>query len=49
MGFVAQLGVIALVGMIVRNAIILIEEVDVNMSRGGRVQSCLRLAPRSWG
>lgn len=34
MGFVAQLGVIALVGMIVRNAIILIEEVDVNMSAG---------------
>ncbi|AZD02384.1 efflux RND transporter permease subunit [Pseudomonas chlororaphis] len=34
MGFVAQLGVIALVGMIVRNAIILIEEVDINMNRG---------------
>jgi multidrug efflux pump len=34
MGFVAQLGVIALVGMIVRNAVILIEEVDVNMSAG---------------
>ncbi|UMZ15082.1 efflux RND transporter permease subunit [Pseudomonas sp. MPFS] len=34
MGFVAQLGVIALVGMIVRNAIILIEEVDINMRLG---------------
>lgn len=34
MGFVAQLGVIALVGMIVRNAVILIEEVEVNMSAG---------------
>ncbi|WP_097303500.1 efflux RND transporter permease subunit [Pseudomonas chlororaphis] len=34
MGFVAQLGVIALVGMIVRNAIILIEEVDINVSAG---------------
>ncbi|MFD2646106.1 efflux RND transporter permease subunit [Pseudomonas japonica] len=35
MGFVAQLGVIALVGMIVRNAVILIEEVDINV-RGGQ-------------
>ncbi|WP_028628337.1 efflux RND transporter permease subunit [Metapseudomonas resinovorans] len=34
MGFVAQLGVIALVGMIVRNAIILIEEVDINVGEG---------------
>ena len=34
MGFVAQLGVIALVGMIIRNAIILIEEVDINVSAG---------------
>ncbi|RAM67627.1 ACR family transporter [Pseudomonas putida] len=34
MGFVAQLGVIALVGMIVRNAVILIEEVDINISTG---------------
>ena len=34
MGFVAQLGVIALVGMIVRNAVILIEEVDVNIGAG---------------
>ncbi|MDH4582838.1 efflux RND transporter permease subunit [Pseudomonas sp. BN415] len=34
MGFVAQLGVIALVGMIVRNAIILIEEVDILVRTG---------------
>lgn len=34
MGFVAQLGVIALVGMIVRNALILIEEVDINVRAG---------------
>ncbi|MBC2659082.1 efflux RND transporter permease subunit [Pseudomonas sp. MSSRFD41] len=34
MGFVAQLGVIALVGMIVRNAVILIEEVDININNG---------------
>ncbi|MCU0683452.1 MAG: efflux RND transporter permease subunit [Polyangiaceae bacterium] len=32
MGFVAQLGVIALAGMIIRNAVILIEEVDANMA-----------------
>ena len=38
MGFVAQLGVIALAGMIIRNAVILIEEVDVNVAAG--------LAPR---
>lgn len=34
MGFVAQLGVIALAGMIIRNAVILIEEVDGNVARG---------------
>lgn len=34
MGFVAQLGVIALAGMIIRNAVILIQEVDENASRG---------------
>jgi multidrug efflux pump len=34
MGFVAQLGVIALAGMIIRNAVILIEEVDGNVERG---------------
>ncbi|MDR6827671.1 multidrug efflux pump subunit AcrB [Bosea sp. BE271] len=38
MGFVAQLGVIALAGMIIRNAVILIEEVDNNVATG--------LAPR---
>jgi multidrug efflux pump subunit AcrB len=34
MGFVAQLGVIALAGMIIRNAVILIEEVDNSLKRG---------------
>lgn len=34
MGFVAQLGVIALAGMIIRNAVILIQEVDENIARG---------------
>lgn len=34
MGFVAQLGVIALAGMIIRNAVILIEEVDTNVAQG---------------
>lgn len=34
MGFVAQLGVIALSGMIIRNAVILIQEVDENIARG---------------
>lgn len=34
MGFVAQLGVIALAGMIIRNAIILIEEIDGNLAGG---------------
>ncbi len=34
MGFVAQLGVIALAGMIIRNAVILIQEVDENTARG---------------
>ncbi|MGI6246955.1 MAG: efflux RND transporter permease subunit [Pseudochelatococcus sp.] len=34
MGFVAQLGVIALAGMIIRNAVILIQEVDENVRRG---------------
>ena len=40
MGFVAQLGVIALAGMIIRNAVILIEEVDVNVAAGlGRIEA----------
>ncbi|WP_107676379.1 efflux RND transporter permease subunit [Agrobacterium sp. LAD9] len=34
MGFVAQLGVIALSGMIIRNAVILIQEVDQNVALG---------------
>lgn len=34
MGFVSQLGVIALAGMIIRNAVILIQEVDENVARG---------------
>ncbi|MBB3613004.1 efflux RND transporter permease subunit [Rhizobium sp. BK602] len=34
MGFVAQLGVIALSGMIIRNAVILIQEVDQNVGNG---------------
>jgi multidrug efflux pump subunit AcrB len=34
MGFVAQLGALALVGMIIRNAVILIEEVDTNRTNG---------------
>lgn len=34
MGFVAQLGVIALAGMIIRNAVILIEEADNNFRSG---------------
>ncbi|HCB1625796.1 TPA: efflux RND transporter permease subunit, partial [Citrobacter freundii] len=34
MGFVALLGVIALAGMIIRNAVILIHEVDVNAGDG---------------
>lgn len=34
--FVAQLGDIALIGMIVRNAIILIEKIDINVGAGQR-------------
>jgi multidrug efflux pump subunit AcrB len=34
MGFVALLGVIALARMIVRNAVILISEVDSNLAQG---------------
>ncbi len=34
MGFVAQLGVIALAGMIIRNSVILIQEIDQNVARG---------------
>lgn len=34
LGFVAQLGIIALAGMVIRNAVILIEEVDANHKNG---------------
>jgi multidrug efflux pump subunit AcrB len=34
LGFVALLGVLALIGMIVRNAVILIDQIDVEMARG---------------
>jgi multidrug efflux pump subunit AcrB len=34
MGFVAQLGVLALAGMIIRNAVILIQQVDTNRNNG---------------
>jgi multidrug efflux pump subunit AcrB len=34
MGFVAQLGVIALSGMIIRNAVILIQEIDQDVALG---------------
>ena len=34
LGFVAMLGIIALVGMIIRNAVILISEVDSNQTKG---------------
>jgi multidrug efflux pump len=41
MGFVAQLGVIALAGMIIRNAVILIEEVDIGRSSGKSVREAI--------
>ncbi|MCW2286703.1 multidrug efflux pump subunit AcrB [Rhodoblastus acidophilus] len=41
MGFVAQLGVIALAGMIIRNAVILIEEVDANIAHGATVRAAV--------
>jgi multidrug efflux pump subunit AcrB len=44
MGFVAQLGVIALAGMIIRNAVILIEEVDGNAARGHTPEQAVILA-----
>lgn len=43
MGFVALLGVIALAGMIIRNAVILISEVDAGMNNG----LCLELAVKA--
>lgn len=44
MGFVAQLGVIALAGMVIRNAVILIEEVDGNVAAGMPVEEAVSSA-----
>lgn len=44
MGFVAILGIIALVGMIIRNAVILIEEVDQNLKGGMERDEAIRTA-----
>lgn len=44
MGFVAQLGVIALAGMIIRNAVILIEEVDTNLASGEALRPAITKA-----
>jgi len=44
MGFVALLGVIALVGMIIRNAVILIEEVEQNLKQGMIREEAIRAA-----
>lgn len=41
MGFVAQLGVIALSGMIIRNAVILIQEVDQNVALGQPIRQAI--------
>ncbi|WJV68271.1 efflux RND transporter permease subunit [Pectobacteriaceae bacterium CE70] len=46
MGFVALLGVIALAGMIIRNAVILISEVDRNICRGAAAQTAIIEAAR---
>jgi len=46
MGFVAQLGVIALAGMIIRNAVILIEEVDHNVASGQTGRDAIRNAAK---
>jgi multidrug efflux pump subunit AcrB len=46
LGFVAQLGIIALAGMIIRNAVILIEEVDSNIARGQPVTDAIKAASR---
>jgi multidrug efflux pump len=34
MGFVAILGIIALSGMIIRNSVILIDQIDMDLARG---------------
>lgn len=41
MGFVAQLGVFALAGMIIRNAVILIEEVDIGHAAGKSIREAI--------
>jgi multidrug efflux pump subunit AcrB len=46
MGFVAQLGVIALAGMIMRNAVILIDEVDNNLAAGALPSDAIVTAVR---
>src|SRR5476649_1144441 len=46
MGFVALLGVIALAGMIIRNAVILISEVDVNTRNGMAANAAIVAAAR---
>ena len=45
-GFVAQLGIIALAGMIIRNAVILIQEVDVNRAAGATMREVVTEAAR---
>jgi multidrug efflux pump subunit AcrB len=46
MGFVAQLGVIALAGMIIRNAVILIEEADSAIAAGSSPRDAVAAAAR---
>ncbi|ACS86894.1 efflux RND transporter permease subunit [Musicola paradisiaca] len=46
MGFVALLGVIALAGMIIRNAVILIGEVDINVAAGMAADQAIFAAAR---
>ncbi|WP_370677845.1 efflux RND transporter permease subunit [Pleomorphomonas sp. PLEO] len=46
MGFVAQLGVIALAGMIIRNAVILIQEVETNRAAGLEAREAVTRAAR---
>lgn len=46
LGFVALLGVIALAGMIIRNAVILISEVDTNIRQGAHPEQAIIAAAR---
>ncbi|WP_337268298.1 efflux RND transporter permease subunit [Oryzifoliimicrobium ureilyticus] len=46
MGFVAQLGVIALSGMIIRNAVLLIQEIDQNIQTGMHARNAILSATR---